>query len=278
MQVIFVTGVQRSGTTWIAGALAAGTRGRLVHEPFNWRLHGDETRSRYYMRYLPAGAADPRFTAILRAAIDGERRAVLPLRRRPVVLKDVHACLAVEAVERELDPVTVIVARHPCAVADSWARLDYSADRVIEALLAQEELRRAHLGAFEAHMRSADDYFFRLGAFWGAAYHTLQRLSARHPRWQLITHEAVCRDPVEELEALLRRAGLRMTLRGRRFLAAHDQEEDGGRPYSTRRVTAREPDKWRDLLAPDAAARVLEGARPFGVLERLYPNTSAAAS
>ena len=272
MQVIFVTGVQRSGTTWIARALSEATRSRLVHEPFNWRLQQDEERRRYYMRYLPAGRADPRFTAIVRTAVDG-KRARFPLTRRRVVLKDVHACLAVESIHQELDPITVIVARHPCAVAESWARLDYGIRRGFDALLEQDELKRAHIGDFEAHMRSADDYFFQLGAFWGAAYHTLERLSARHPRWQLITHEAVCRRPADELEALLLHAGLRMTSRGRRFLADHDERDDGEHPYSLKRATADEPDKWRDRLAPEAAARVLEGARPFGVLERLYPDT-----
>lgn len=272
MQVIFVTGVQRSGTTWIARALSEATRSRLVHEPFNWRLQQDDERRRYYMAYLPAGRADPRFRAILRAAVDG-KQARPRLARDRVVLKDVHACLAVESIHQELDPLTVIVVRHPCAVAESWARLDYGIRRGFEALLGQDELKRAHIGAFEAHMRSADDYFFQLGALWGAAYHTLERLSARHPRWQLITHEAVCQQPADEFEALLWRAGLRMTFRGRRFLAAHDEEDDGEHPYSLKRVTAREPDKWRGRLAPEAAARVLEGARPFGVLERLYPGT-----
>lgn len=217
------------------------------------------------MRYLPAGRRDPEFSAILRAAVDGS-----PLSRGRVVLKDVHACLAVESVHRELDPITVIVVRHPCAVAESWARLGYDPRRSLETLLGQEDLRRAHIGAFETHMRSAGDYFFRLGALWGAAYYTLERLAANHAQWQLITHEAVCRDPAGELGTLLGRAGLRMSRKGHRFLGAHDSGDDGERAYSLRRVAGSEPDKWRGRLADEDARRVLDGARPFGVLERLY--------
>ena len=97
MRAIFVTGMQRSGTTWIARA-GGGDASRLVHEPFNWRLHGDDGRLYgYYMKYM-RGEDDAEFTAILHAAINGGRQPQgrwLPGR---VVIKDVHCCLAVEAV------------------------------------------------------------------------------------------------------------------------------------------------------------------------------------
>ncbi len=273
MRAIFVTGMQRSGTTWIARALAAATRSRLVHEPFNWRLHGDDgKRFRYYMRYLPRGQADPEFTAILREAVNGARQPQLPWLRDSVVVKDVHASLAVEAVHDELRPLTAIVVRHPCATALSWAHLEYGIGNGFSALLGQEELQRDHLAPFVTHMRKRDDYFFQLGAWWGAVYYTLARLAQGHPDWLWISHEAVCREPVAEFKSLLGSAGLRMAPRGRRFLAAHDHGQNEERPYSVDRAAATEPDKWRGRLDADAAKRVIDGASPFGVLERFYPD------
>ena len=63
-----------------------------------------------------------------------------------------------------------------------------------------------------------------------------------------------------------------MSSRGRRFLVAHDREEDEERPCSINRRAATEPDKWRRRLGADAAKRVIDGAGPFGVLERFYPD------
>jgi hypothetical protein len=157
-------------------------------------------------------------------------------------------------------------------MALSWARLGYGPDRGLRALLGQEELLRDHLAPFATHLREQGDYFSQLGAWWGAIYYTLGRLGQGHPDWWWISHEAVCREPVAQLESLVGAAGLRMGSRGRRFLAAHDHEEDEEQPYSVNRVAAREPDKWRGRLGADDAARVIEAARPFGVLERFYPD------
>lgn len=271
MQTIFVTGVPRSGTTWISRALAAATGSQLVHEPFNWRLQRDQSRVRYSMRYIPSGRADPAFVAVLRAAIAKAPRMRALSRRGRFVLKDVHACLAVEAVHEALDPLTVIVVRHPCAVAASWTQLGYGVANILETLLDQDELMRAHLDPFATHMRRSGDYLFRLGAYWGAAYYTIDRLAERHPEWRVITHEAVCREPVAELGGLLSGAGLEMASKGRRFLVAHDRHDGAERPYSVDRATVEEPDKWRARLGEQEIARVIEGARPFGVLERFYP-------
>jgi hypothetical protein len=55
MPVLFLTGIPRSGTTWAAQGIAALTRARYVHEPFNRVLYPE--RARYNMLYLPANSA-----------------------------------------------------------------------------------------------------------------------------------------------------------------------------------------------------------------------------
>ncbi|MGD2165207.1 MAG: hypothetical protein PVH50_06740, partial [Anaerolineae bacterium] len=96
---------------------------------------------------------------------------------RRVVVKDVHICLAVEHVWERLKPVVVILARHPCAVANSWARLGLDVSFRLDLLLSQERLIEDHLSPFTKHIAGARDYFFSMGAYWGATYHVLWQLT-----------------------------------------------------------------------------------------------------
>lgn len=275
MQAIFLTGLPRTGTTWAAQALAAATRSRIVHEPFNWQVHPQ--RRPYHMQYLTGESEQQGFSTILRDSIaPGMLR---PLRARGrVVLKDVHCCLAIEKVDAELRPSIVIIARHPCAMAASWSQLGWSIAGRLDLLLDQPALVEAHLARFADHMRSSSDYFFQLGAYWGAVYLVLRRLSAGRPEWQWVTHEELCRRPTASLERLVGRAGLQLASAGRRFLADHDRDVQPDSPYELVRSTSEQADKWRERLDESEKASVLEGAGPFGLLDTLYPERAVPAS
>jgi len=181
MKPIFLTGLPRSGTTWASRAIVAATKGRLVHEPFNWKRYPE--RISYHMKYIPAGSEDAELMRIL-------HKEMAPrfffLRNRRIVIKDVHTCLAIEYLWDELDPIIIILVRHPCAVANSWARLGLEARSRLDILLSQEELVQTYLASFKHHINSNYDYFFQIGAYWGAAYFVLSRLTETDEpeKWQ----------------------------------------------------------------------------------------------
>jgi len=268
---ILLTGLPRAGTTWASRAIAAATGSRVAHEPFNWRRRPD--RLPYHMKYLPSGSNDPSLIDILERA--SRPRHTFPWSARPVVVKDVHICLALEIIWEELHPRVIILVRHPCALAHSWARLGYEVRFRLDLLLSQEKLMADHLNRFEAHLRQRGGFFFEVGAYWGAAYFVLARQSARHSEWQWATHESLCVDSFSRYQALLQRAGVELSRGGqaalRRFLEGHNRRRRGQEgPYSVSRLSAAEPDKWLQRLDPDQIRAVLSGAAPFGVLETWY--------
>lgn len=273
----WVTGLPRSGTSWAALAIKSALGAEYVYEPYNWEFY-PENRA-FELLYVPPQPAarrsadpDPDPTPVLAAAIGNWRQPKRLWRRwraGAVVVKDVHASLATAALDRRLHLNVIVILRHPCAVAASWRRVGFAVDYRIERLLAQPRLLADHLNPYTAHLRSNDDFFFQIGALWGAVYAVL-RAQAR-PAWAWVTHEALCAAPEDRFDALLGRFGRTLTAPGRSYLQRHDRPPlPQDNPFETRRETAAEPDKWRAELSPAEIDAVLAGCHPFGVLDAYY--------
>ncbi len=268
-ELILLTGLPRSGSTWAAQALSRAAGARLVHEPFNWRAHPELIE--FHMRYLPAGSYEPKLLHTINAALKGR----FPFSRRVerVLIKDVHVCLALTYITEHFQPHVLILVRHPCGMAQSWQRLGLEVDFRLDLLLAQEALRDDWLAPFLEHLRRRDDYFYSLGAYWGASHYLLQQMAIDQPAWHWATHEWFCADPPAHFQQTLARMGFTVGRAGQaglaQFLLAHDRSQQAGEgEHSVARQTALEPDKWRRELSAEQITAVLAGAAPFGMLER----------
>lgn len=272
MDVIYLTGLPRSGTSWAARALAAAIGAYLVDEPFNGEFYPE--RARFEMAYVRADSAESPLHALLRRDLRHWRHPRRTLRiwlRRRVLIKDVHTALALPHISRHITPRAVILVRHPCAVADSWQRLNFPAGARLDTLLQQESLMADHLHPFAAHLRAVADPYAQVGALWGAVLYTLQRLSVDQPGWHWVTHESLCVEPAAAFAALAQRLGYAMRPEGVAFIRRHDRPPgtDEG-PFAVARVSAEEPDKWRTRLTAGQIGAVLDGEAPFGMLDRYY--------
>ena len=153
MGPILVTGVPRSGTTWLARLLAKAPGTALAgREPMNPRgrqyalggtLHG----------WTRAGDFTPRQRFLLRSAYRGwnpmvysrfgarQWAAALPGTR--LVVKDPYAMLSTPAVARVTGAVPVLVYRHPGAILASYRRVGWQPRldelaRIVDALAGSE--------------------------------------------------------------------------------------------------------------------------------------------
>jgi hypothetical protein len=275
MRSIFVISIPRSGSTWASRAIASALCTHVINEPFNFIKHPG--RQDYHMIYLPAGMHDEALQQHLRRILRHPvSLATALVGHRCQVVKDVHACLAVEQIGELTGSQFVFLIRHPCAVALSWASLNYEVDFRLERLLAQETLVEEHLTPFVSHMTGRREFFFQIGAFWGASYFVLNRISTRHPDWHWITHEELCIQSETRYQELIGRLGYQMNHLDRWylrfFLNRHNRPRpQGERIYSVKRQSAGEPSKWRSQLTQAQTRAVLEGAAPFGLFERFYP-------
>jgi len=271
---IFVVGLPRSGTTWVASVLNTARSVKYFHEPLN--CTNVPGAAKFCMRYLTPDHNDLEFVQRSRdafagrateASVRGMLRGVY--RRYPrlpgrIIVKGVCSCMAVESIFESVSPRTVIVIRHPCAVAASWHRLRYDLDRHIATLLNQPYLLGSLLKPFQNILARAEGFWQKMGALWGAAYYVLLQQCGNHPEWIVVQHEQLCRDAEDHFRRLFDALDLAWTRTTDRLLEV-STKTGSTQPYLIHRVSEQEPDKWRSELSDEQAEQVLRFARPFEI-------------
>ena len=246
--------------------LAAATKGRYHHEPFNFKTHPE--RKSHWLAHREATSQDTDMKTILSQVTQpfGWKEWIT---RRNIVIKDVHIWTAAPFVDVKLQPNMVIIVRHPCAVAASWARLEYS-NRSIDRLLKQKSLVDRYLKDYVPHINSSNNYFFRIGAFWGAAYQTLAEMTKSHRHWTWVKHENMCEAPYEMLKKITSKMGVDCHENGHRFIYKQNTETKSNDPYSAKRKTKQQKDKWKDELSHRQQQNVIDGASAFPIFKHKY--------
>jgi hypothetical protein len=206
---ILVTGMPRSGTTWVARMLCASGRAGYINEPFNlatspgtfrvpvdnWYPYVTEESERQVLPELsralefryPLGRElrSCRTRIDLLHTLKMWQSFVRSRGRRPLV-KEPHAVFAAEWFARRLGSIVVVTVRHPAAVVSSWKRLEWSFD--FEHLLRQQALVRERLRSFEGEMEAAlapsNDLVDRVALLWRVIYHTVAELKERFPEFE----------------------------------------------------------------------------------------------
>lgn len=135
---ILVTGVPRSGTTWLARLLASSPHTSMPgREPMNPR--GKQFRLGGHVdAWVRRTSFDAREAAVLRRCYAGReprtfsrygiRQWAAPLRSTRIVIKDPFALLSIAGVHEATGATPVLVYRHPGAVLVSYRRMGWSAD------------------------------------------------------------------------------------------------------------------------------------------------------
>jgi hypothetical protein len=233
----------RAGARLVRGADADALE-RLVagRPPPRLRLAGALAR-------LPRGRLGPPVPAAPGTSVPGNRPGRL-------LVKSVHAVLALEWLTTRFDLDVVVVLRHPANVLASWLELDLpDADRGLDR----------HPGV---RARYVDPWALPAPgptALERAAWHVgllsavMEDAAARHPRWLVCAHEELCREPAAGFRRLYDALGLPWDGGVDRALAATDAPGTG---FSLQRRAAELPDAWRTRLDGGQVAtlhRVLAG-------------------
>lgn len=195
-RAVLVTGVPRSGTTWLARLLAQAPRTAMPgREPMNphagqFRLAGtlqawsqlDEPTGRQRRAlWRSYRGLEPRTYGRL-----GVRSWAAPLPWTTVVVKDPFALLALPTVIATTQARPVLVFRHPAAVLASYRRMGWTPD--VAEIVAVEPSSAARAPGDEA------DDVDRMAFFWSACHQIALRPAPgggtivcvsheEHPRW-----------------------------------------------------------------------------------------------
>lgn len=281
---LLVTGVPRSGTTWLARllALAPGTAltGREPMNPGN----GDYALGHTLTGWTMLQHLSPRQGRLLRLAYSGlnpwvygrygERQSLAPLPWTRVVVKDPFAMLSVPTLVRETGAVPVLIYRHPGAALASYRRMGWTPDvGQLRTLLAGIRTSSSPQWASDPSPGVISDPVRAMGWFW-STLHLLALTDTRPPGWseeaggadrpppiRVVSHEELALGGPSALRRLYDSLGLRWHPRAGAALAPSSGGSSGpwGRPVGESGAPtilhdfAREPASvataWRSVLS-----------------------------
>jgi hypothetical protein len=202
-------------------------------------------------------------TATVRDAIARPERAEWPVRlasrlavpERPpphtgnLVVKTVHAPLALEWIAARFEVRVVVVERGPLSVLSSWKAMGWIGDAPLSELdrdSVRELEQEAGVEPFTGSS-SVDEAAHLIGLL----SFGLRAASERHPDWSFLTHEALSADAHGSFAALAADLGLGWGAANDRLLDALDRPGSG---YETARAQNELGDVWRNRLTPAEVA------------------------
>jgi hypothetical protein len=183
----------------------------------------------------------------------GARLMQGPPSRGAAVLKTVHGLFALPWILRNHPASTVLVTRHPYAVAASMARLGNAF--VEPHLLRDHGLQRALLGTARFDPDSVEDRWRRIGLQL-ALTQRFQRGLAGRDDVTVVSHEALCRDPLRGFTELGQRLGGLDPAAMARTLERLDRPPVDAGSFAPRRDTAAQAEAWRTALSDSERAAI----------------------
>jgi hypothetical protein len=274
-RTVFLAGSGRSGTTWLADIVNYRNDYRYIHEPFH-RHQVRLCRAFGYRQYLRPEVRDPRFLEPARRILTGRLRSLwadqhnrtaLPHRR---FVKEVRANLFLKWLHGNFAEVPIVLLlRHPCAVASSRLKVDWSGGADLRQFLKQPDLMQDHLEPYRDLLEGTDDLFERMIVFWCVENLVPLRQLGRG-QVHVLFYESLCVDAESEIRRLF--AFLEMPFE-------HEVLERAGRPsQATRRDSAvvmggSLVEGWRTHISTGQVTRATDILERFG-LDRLYAGES----
>jgi hypothetical protein len=298
---ILVTGIHRSGTTFVGRMLSTAPHTGYIQEPFNPDLgvNGIDTWYLYIREGMPE---EERYAGIVRSILSGRARyrrrtghaggmlrkfgrkvggsrdyleylasTRLPGSRR-LILKDPVASLSSEWFHRRFGMDVLILLRHPAGFITSTMRLGWDFD--FSNLTSQAPLMEEHLGGILDSVDTVSMSPLERGALlWRCIYSVLAVIADRNPGVRMIRLEDISSSPVEEFKEIHRYLDLPFTERSLRAIREFTGTNNPvgateGEAHSLRRSSGRLAGLWRNSLDEAQAARIRELAGP--VAERYY--------
>ena len=254
---LLVTGLPRSGTSWVGKMLEASGEVVYVNEPLNPKhppgrspgvLDGPVTHRFQYISAEDDAAWRRAFADTLslryrvvpelrqnRSAYDLARMVkyatsfgVGRLRGRRALLDDPYALFSTRWLVEEMGCRAVVLVRDPVAFVGSWRTLGWTIH--FHELLEQPALVRDHLGPYVDRMRAlvgSPDWVARSALLWEMAYDVVDRSVRSLAGVQLISYESLVAEPMERFADLYGTVGLRWSEAAQSRVRAATTEQAG---------------------------------------------------
>ncbi len=282
---ILVTGMPRSGTTWVAHMLAASGRLAYINEPLNpqhppggcpgvlnasvdHRFHYicpdneerflDAYRDLLRLRYHPLAELrrNHRPADVPRQLNQMRTFAMGRLRHRGVLVADPYAVFSIGWFARRLGFRVVVVVRGPAATVSSRKRLGwlYDTDELRrQPLLERDVLDPLGLATTTAAATREQQIIDTGALLWTAVYAAVERECDLDPEITVVRHEDLSLDPEGEFGALYQRLGLDFSPKARAAIlratrGGNPSELKTSDPHQIRLDSRANLENWRSRL------------------------------
>jgi hypothetical protein len=294
---ILVTGIHRSGTTWVGKILALDREVGYISEPLNvlhrpgvmripikyWYTYICEENEKYFIDAINETLEFKYHLGLevqsLRSWKDALRMVRdsssfltgRTFRRRPLI-KDPFAVFSSGWFASRLGCQVVITIRHPAGFVSSLKRLGWNFD--FGSLLNQPLLIRDWLGGFETELmaltESTKDILMQGCLLWCIVYQAVSILKSRYPDFILVQYEDLSKDPVRRYKELYDSLGLTYSARIEHKIRYFSRESNPdelspGRTHSIALDSQANLDNWKRRLTAEEISRVKQ------LTARVYP-------
>lgn len=265
---VLVTGMPRSGTTWLARELARAQRAGLPgREPMNPR-DGQFALGGTVAGWVQLDQLSDRQARLLRRCYSGrEPRAysrygaaqwAAPWPWSHTIVKDPFALLSVPAIVAETGAVPVVVYRHAGAVLASYRRMGWTADGVeMRALQGRSD-------------PPASDDVTAMVEFWTFLHERVLEWLPEVPSAQLVSHAELSLGGASAVSTVMRLCGLEPSDHSRLgHRTAAPENPAAGQLHGFERAPEEVAEGWRDRLGAEEIAALDAGtAEVWATLEK----------
>lgn len=281
---ILVTGIPRSGSTWLGKMLSLASNVQYLHEPFHPNRKLQASPLKDFFPYLKGEDSKDKIEGLYNYMQDvlsyrvpglydsGDKRNARKIRwiYQPMagfyhrtahhipLQKDPPALLAAEWLEKYFNSRVVLVVRHPAAFVASlnktnWPRFG------MNTFLSQEDLMTDLLSGFktelEEDVKENTSVLQNQVLFWRIMHHVIHVYKEQHPSWIVVRHEDVSNDPVNMFKELYEQLDLNFSKK-----VLHTIEEATSAQNESRltRDSKKNAQAWKRLLSDDEIHKIKE--------------------
>jgi hypothetical protein len=278
---LLVVGVERSGTTWVAKALAEAMGAVYVHEPDNPSASPGANHARQFGKYpvvrpsddaplyteewdlafrggfaapkgaAPIGRALGKVPSSLRDPLVGlaARLARAKAPRERVLTKSVMCAFSLDWIIEHYQPPVVWVRRNPLNVVASLVELGTTLEHMERLYRRYRDpvLVEALVKPMSLPELPDDIDLVQQCAYWvGLNTAGYQSSATLHGNFVTVDHDVLCAEPSAGFKRLCDQLGLQWNEAAEAFLRKSNKQGEG---FETNRITALEPDRWRRSLS-----------------------------
>lgn len=281
---ILVTGIPRSGTSWVGRMISKAPFVRYVHEPFNISSRPCRCGIKFdlWFQYLPLEEMQnfqdhlqhTFFPAFNHIALSNLMTEVIQSRRiRPLLpylqsyfpnrplIKAPMAVYSAETLANMFDMDVVILIRHPAAVVSSYKELNWT--HPFSHFLNQSELMERHLAPFRTEIEELvkNEYGIvdQIALLWKLIHFMINKFYKSQTEWAFIRYEDLVSDPVKGYQKIFAHLQLPFSNRIRLAIQDHhvpERSPEDTEPYSIKRNPNLVLSKWKKNLTSAEINRI----------------------